>query len=157
MYKTHFPTSGSGLETSFFGTSDLHGQKPTGYLPMRLQRRSKSQENRQTPEAEGPSLADPQSRHGLVQRRSRELLRSIGAHQPTPLATRHAHASRLFRAELAKRAEPVLQVIGLYDFPVADRLDVDSHDAKALSAVRDAEQFAGRRTRNLATHDHPVA
>src|ERR1700684_3089737 len=51
-----------------------------------------------------------------------------------------ASVSRLFRAQLANRAEPVFHVKGLADLAVPDGLDIDRHDAKALAGMRHAKQ-----------------
>src|SRR5712671_576235 len=66
-------------------------------------------------------------------------------------------APALLRAKLPECAQPILHMEGFRDLPVTDRLDVDRHHTEALARVRDAEQLASRRARDLAAHDRPIA
>src|SRR5215207_2245772 len=73
------------------------------------------------------------------------------------LAKSIAVTPALLRAKLPECAQPILHMEGFRDLTVADRLDVDRHNAEALARVWDPEQLAGRGASDLAAHDHAVA
>ena len=61
-----------------------------------------------------------------------------------------------FAADLADRAGPIFEMVGLHDPAFLHLVDVDRHDLEAGLGV-DAEEFTGRRAGGLAAADIAVA